>query len=533
MRLARMVQMEFKEIMHHLRPVGPEGRQHWEVQQVVSEKPKELRSAVGQALGRNKPVGTLTYSTRIPVQRGDDGEPLVSLEAAAIRDHMLPQLQDQIEAARKRLEPPQLVPVYAPRRLAITNLSEGGSERVREVLRREFPALEVSDRPDLDILLPTGPIDRNYIRLVNRQLPRGAYMRFGNRPTMLLKQPVDGSEPVWPGFERPPYKATRLAEAQEVVEAATIIALWKKERIAEGTPPKDKAIKAKEMKVREMFGWLRENQGFTGGTDMAAVMLALLQAYKEHLIDLGVKEKKRTLVHDHLADITYLFDVADRNNKFANLPGGNPASKLHVPGKPKHIPTKKFTDNEARKILLSARHSDDLIIRWFHPLACFMGLITSEIVAIRKSEIVLVDGHWVLDMTSRRASAMKSAYRPRGIPVHPSLMPFVEFVERCPEGRIFHEDPTIASNRLMEHIRRLVIENVTNEDGQVEGHKQFKSWRTRFCSLLENLTTADRARYLAGHAPRDVHSRHYLEHELRDLAQAINGLADPTTESTQ
>src|SRR5690349_10331294 len=138
MRLARMVQMEFKQIMHHLRPVGPEGRQHWEIQQVVSEKPKELRSAVGQALGRNKPVGTLTHSTRIPVQRDGDGEPLVSLEAAAIRDQMLPQLQGQIEAASKRLELPQLVSVYAPRRLAIKNLSEVGAERVREVLRREF-----------------------------------------------------------------------------------------------------------------------------------------------------------------------------------------------------------------------------------------------------------------------------------------------------------------------------------------------------------------------------------------------------------
>src|ERR1043165_8587031 len=114
MRLARMVQMEFKKIMPHLRPVGSEGRQHWEIQQVVSAKPKELRSAVGQSLGRNKPVGTLTYSTRIPVQRGDDGEPLVSLEAAAIRDQMLPQLQDHIEAARKGLGPHPLGPAYRP-----------------------------------------------------------------------------------------------------------------------------------------------------------------------------------------------------------------------------------------------------------------------------------------------------------------------------------------------------------------------------------------------------------------------------------
>src|SRR5437764_8389931 len=130
MRLARMVQMEFKQIMHHLRPVGPKGRrQRWEVQQVV---PPKLQEAIGKA--------TLTYSTRIPVQRGDDGEPLVSLEAAAIRDQMLPQLQDQIEAARKRLEPPPLVPVYAPRRLAITNLSEVASKRVRALLRPEFPA---------------------------------------------------------------------------------------------------------------------------------------------------------------------------------------------------------------------------------------------------------------------------------------------------------------------------------------------------------------------------------------------------------
>src|SRR5256885_16690427 len=133
MRLARMVQMEFKQIMHHLRPVGPEGRQHWEVQQVVSERPKELRSAVGQALGRNKPVGTLTYSTRIAVQRGHDGEPLVSLEAAAVRDQMLPQLQDQIEAARKGVEPPPPRPVYSPPQIRLPRLhrSAAGSVTAR------------------------------------------------------------------------------------------------------------------------------------------------------------------------------------------------------------------------------------------------------------------------------------------------------------------------------------------------------------------------------------------------------------------
>ena len=193
MRLARMVQMEFKQIMHHLRPVGPQARQHWEVQQVVPEKP-ELRSAVGLALGRNKPVSTLTYSTRIPVRRGNDGETLVSLEAAAIRDQMLPQLQAQIEAARKGLEPPPLVPVYSPHQIRLPRLDRSAADAITAVLKREFPGLPIVHHG-------------------------------GFEGRKMLPLPADGSEPMWPGLERPPYKAPNPAEAHEMVEAATIIAL--------------------------------------------------------------------------------------------------------------------------------------------------------------------------------------------------------------------------------------------------------------------------------------------------------------------
>src|SRR5205085_3805194 len=193
---------EFKQIMHHLRPAGPQGRQHWEVQQVVPEKP-ELRSAVGQALGRNKPIGTLTYSTRIPVQRGDDGEPLVSLDAAAIRDQRLPQLQDQIEAARKRLEPPPRVPVYSPHQIRLPRLDRSAADAITAVLKREFPGLPI--------------------------IHHGGF-----EGRKMVPQPADGSEAVWPGLERPPYNALpKIANAHEVVEVETVITIWHNERIAE------------------------------------------------------------------------------------------------------------------------------------------------------------------------------------------------------------------------------------------------------------------------------------------------------------
>ena len=77
--------------MHHLRPAGPPGRKHWEVQKVVPEKPAELR----QILGKN----ALTRSTGVLCKQGRDAE------AALIRDAVLPQLEAQINDVLKSLEP--------------------------------------------------------------------------------------------------------------------------------------------------------------------------------------------------------------------------------------------------------------------------------------------------------------------------------------------------------------------------------------------------------------------------------------------
>lgn len=48
--------------------------------------------------------------------------------------------------------------------------------------------------------------------------------------------------------------------------------------------------------------------------------------------------------------------------------------------------------------------------------------------------------------------------------------------------------------------------------GIVGGDKQYRNWRQTISTLLEGAgVSRDRARHLVGHAPVDVHSRHYLK----------------------
>jgi integrase len=299
-----------------------------------------------------------------------------------------------------------------------------------------------------------------------------------------------------------------------------VIRLWKNERTGEGRPPKPKAETAIRRKLERMFAWLTD-QHLVTSNDMPAVRPEHAQAYKEYLVPLGI-------AYDHLTDLRsfYSFAVANRKSSF---PNGNPFAEIHVPKRPPHTPRKPFTDEEACKILVDARQREPLI-RWGQWLAAFTGTITEEIVEARKSDFDLKDGIWIWDFTDRRG--LKTLYRPRGIPLHPSLLRegLIDWLDGLPPGLIFQTDATRASAALMEHIRGLGIENMRDEAGNVVAEKVHYSWRHGFCTQLEDLTTPDRARFLAGHAAKDIHAKHYLHHELPKLADAIKGLCDPTVE---
>jgi hypothetical protein len=87
---------------------------------------------------------------------------------------------------------------------------------------------------------------------------------------------------------------------------------------------------------------------------------------------------------------------------------------------------------------------------------------------------------------------------------------------------------------MMTFLRDLDIENEKDETGKVIALRDTYSFRHRFASALQSTqhmpdSTAERRRYLCGHAGRDVHERTYLDHPPRLTKPILDAaLIDPT-----
>jgi hypothetical protein len=302
----------------------------------------------------------------------------------------------------------------------------------------------------------------------------------------------------------------KIADAHEIVSVESVLNLWIAEVLAENKePPPPESVSRKRRVMERMFAHLEAPD------DLAGLNLAQLQRYKEHLLSLGGR-----IAYDHLGDITHLYRVADRNNKFEVI-GGNPCAKITVPRKPEHNKRPPFTDDEARRLLIDAREREP-IIRWGHWIGAFVGAIETEFAHARTREFYQIPGgQWVWDMTGRK---LKSPFRERIYPLHDALIRegFIDYLRERDDGLLFDVDAVKACDFLLAHIRSLGIERP----------KCFYSWRHKLIPHLDKLLSPDQSRYLSGHAPRDVHAKHYQHHELPEefaaLVEGVKGLKDPT-----
>src|SRR5579872_5646750 len=172
--------------------------------------------------------------------------------------------------------------------------------------------------------------------------------------TMWVESAVRDEEPDEPKFEA-------LTPAAGCT-TATAMALWKIKR--GDNQPKQQAIDSRISKMEKFLAWAKKPD------DLTRVTESDIQRYKEHLIEANPPDSNAA--RDHLTDIVALFNVADENRKFANLPGGNPAAKIVLPPKRTGRPRLGFTDDEARLILLAAREHPEPIVRWGMWLHCFL-----------------------------------------------------------------------------------------------------------------------------------------------------------------
>jgi len=387
---------------------------------------------------------------------------------------------------------------------------------------------------------------RELIKTITTMWKPGAALEMAGRNVLLVKSQPDGRDMHVECIisERPKPEPAKVVGGG--CTTATAMMLWKVKR--GDNQPKQQAIDGRLSKMRKFLAWANKPD------DLTKVTSDDLQGYKEYLLE--KYPPPSNIARDRLTDVVALFNVADENRKFKDVSGGNPAAKIVLPPKRTGLTRLAFTDPEAKKILLAAREHPEAIVKWGNWLNCFLGTIVEEISDALVSHVVQKEGIWCLDITENgrttivdgveQTGNLKTAFRPRLLPLHPALIR-EGFLDRVDHVRRTHGENaplfpeitpdkagrrnTKASDRIMKFLRDIGIENeIDPKTEKVIALRDSYSWRHRFASKLENMPRLkpDRQRYMTGHAPPDVHGRVYLEHPPKKLKPFIDAIPDPS-----
>ena len=277
-----------------------------------------------------------------------------------------------------------------------------------------------------------------------------------------------------------------------------------------------KAITAKTTAAESLFA-------SAGTDDMGAITTAMIQQWKD-----GMDDRPRPQ-YDALNHIAGLYTALCAANRLGEKP--NPMERIHLPARPDQETGRPFSEDDQRRIVADAIKSGDTDLIWGHVLACFMGTIASELVEADASDFKMAselkdarnidpaEDRLVFDMQDRK---LKTAWRPRWIPVHPAVLRlrFRDYLETRKGKKLFDLNAAQFSAKLMAHIRGLGIE------GKDQNHR---SWRHGFTTQLDDENVSGAAqRILTGHAAPDVHERNYIKKSLAKRVEAIGVLFDPT-----
>jgi hypothetical protein len=310
--------------------------------------------------------------------------------------------------------------------------------------------------------------------------------------------------------------------------------------------PKPRAIINKTNRLADMIDFVRGLRGVTEIVDLTTITRREGQAWKDHLDE--INDPTGNVGRDHLGEVKAIFSHADKQNRFIDLPDGNPFKKVLLPllrdPKAKRL---GYTDSEAKMILLAARDCGDERLHWLMLLEALTGGSHSEIADARLKHVFVEDGVHCLDITPegrtyldqdgrKYTPKLKTSDRPRLMPLHSAILDagFLDRVERMRaqyglEASLFEDiEPdrylrrnVEASDMTMPFLRNLGIENKVDADGAVIGLRDTYSWRHWFESQLQATaklsgSTSEQRRYLSGHrgsgGKHDPHETAYPKH---------------------
>lgn len=252
--------------------------------------------------------------------------------------------------------------------------------------------------------------------------------------------------------------------------------------------------------------------------------------WKDKLLVQGLQQK--TIRDRHLAALKAVCTWGVSNARMSE----NPCSTVTV-SVPRRIMTrsKSFTAPEAASILAATlRPMSDRMTgamraahRWVPWLCAYTGARVGEISQLRKEDVQLHEGHWLLWITPEAGSTKDG--NPRFAALHPHLFEqgFVEFVQRQKAGPLFWDkglartqNPTHPQHKKVgEKLCKWIRSNeVGVTDKRVQpNHGWRHTFKTRARAVGMDVSIRD---YMQGHVPR-TEGEGYGEYPPEALAREI------------
>lgn len=209
----------------------------------------------------------------------------------------------------------------------------------------------------------------------------------------------------------------------------------------------------------------------------------------------------------------------------------NPAERVNAPGRDKVVIRHPFFSNtEASAILTAAKkvvgsrreaRKTTAAKRWVPWLCAYSGARVTEMVQLRKQDIVKYDGHWIIRLTPEAGSIKTRQFRV--VPVHEHLIAegFLSFVEAADDGPLFcnaGRDGTVVgpAEGVGDRIRKFVRTVVPDPNIQPN-----HAWRYTFKTRGHEAGIPERTLdAICGHAPRTQGAR-YTQVTMAALIEAM------------
>lgn len=254
---------------------------------------------------------------------------------------------------------------------------------------------------------------------------------------------------------------------------------------------------------------------FLGHDDATLVSTMDVVKFKDHRLAstnprTGKSISPKTVKDGDLAGLKSIFNWAVANHRLPKNPAAGVTLKVRKPPK---LRERGFTDEEAQRILRHAynvqrgaeRECTHAAKRWVPWICAYTGARVGEIAQLRKQDVRLENGDWVLNLTPEAGTIKDNQAREVILHEHLVEQGFPDFVRSANAGHLFLKPSRTGDvrgplrglkNRLADFARQVVKDpNVAPNHG----------WRHRFKTIGRNIQIQERTLdAISGHAPQTV-----------------------------